>query len=184
MSLSGMKSRWFQNPYCEAFPLAHLMRTAFPECWLRIHSLPGSKRYAESDTERDIVFERHARFGTSLLGERASCLIIQSRLNGFARAEELLPELEWTAIHRIEEEEDEVWESWMARTTWDAEAFRPLLMGIADDRLAHVAFLSEGTDCVYVPYDGGADGFSFDEERVQRMSEEFAEWRSGHALGL
>lgn len=53
-----MRSRWVEHPFCQAFPVAHLMREHFPECWLRIHSLPGSKRYPESDAEREIVFER------------------------------------------------------------------------------------------------------------------------------
>jgi hypothetical protein len=77
-----MDSRWFHHPFCEAFPLAHLMRSAFPEYWLRIHSLPESKEYAKSDAEREIIFDRYSRFGSALLGEQAPCLIIQSGFNG------------------------------------------------------------------------------------------------------
>ena len=179
-----MHSRWFHHPFCEAFPVAHLMRTAFPEYWLRIHSLPESKRYPETDAERETVFERHSQFGSALLGERAPCLVIHSHFNGFSRSANLMPELLWTPIHRIMEDEDDSWDSWMARTTWDAAALRPLLLSIADAQEAHVAFLSETTDCVFIPYDGGADGFSFDTSLLRRLSEEFAPWRSAHPLGL
>lgn len=58
--------------------MAHLMREAFPEYWLRIHALPDSKRYPEDEAERQIVFDRYSRFGSALLGERGRCLIIQS----------------------------------------------------------------------------------------------------------
>ncbi len=179
-----MRTRWFQHPFCQAFPLSHLMRSEFPEYWLRIHSLPESKRYPEDETERQIVFDRYSRFGSALLGERARCLVLQSRFKGFQRSAELMPELEWTQIHRVVESEEDAWDSWMAHTTWDAAALRTLLMAIADDREAHIAFVSEVTDCVFIPYDGGADGFSFDTALLQRLREEFAPWRSAHPLGL
>ena len=179
-----MRSRWFQHPYCQAFPLSHLMREAFPEYWLRIHSLPDSKRYPEDEAERQTVFDRHSRFGSALLGERAQCLVIQSCFNDFLRSAELMPELEWTQIHRVVESDEDAWDSWMAHTIWDAAAFRTLLLAIADDREAHIAFVSEVTDCVFIPYDGGADGFSFDTALLQRLSLEFAPWRSAHPLGL
>lgn len=184
-----MPSRWFEHPFREAFPVAHVMRWRFPEYWLRIHSLPESKRYPETDAERQIVFDRQSRFGDALLGdallgERASCLVFQSCFNGFPRSEEVMPELEWTPIHRVVEDEDDGWDSWMARTVWDAAAFRELLLKIADNQEAHIAFLSEVTDCVFIPYDGGADGFSFDTELVRRLAEEFAPWRSAHPQGL
>lgn len=160
------------------------MRAAFPEYWLRIHSLPESKRYPETDAERETVFDRHSRFGSALLGESAPCLVIQSRFKGFPRSAELMPELVWTPIHRVVEDEDDGWDSWAAHTTWDAAAFRTLLLAIADDQEAHIAFLSEETECVFIPYDGGADGFSFDTALLRRLSDEFAPWRSAHPLGL
>ncbi|MGE3802533.1 MAG: hypothetical protein AB7H80_16065 [Candidatus Kapaibacterium sp.] len=179
-----MQSRWFEHPFCEVFPIAHLMRGAFPEYWLRIHSLPNSKRYPDDEAERQIVFDRHSQFGTALLGEHVRCLVIQSCFNGFSRSAELLPELEWRPIHQVVESDGEAWNSWMAYTTWDVAAFRTLLLAIADEREAHIAFVSEVTDCVFIPYDGGADGFSFDTELLRRLSEEFAPWRSAHPLGL
>ena len=179
-----MHSRWFDHPFCEAFPVAHFLRADFPEYWLRIHSLPESKRYSETDAEREIVFDRYSRFGAALLGERAPCLIIQSHFHGFPRSAELMPELVWTPIHRVVEDEDNAWESWMASTTWDAAAFRMLLLAIADGQEVKISFLSEATDCVFIPYDGGADGFSFDTSLLRRLSEEFAPWRSAHPLGL
>ena len=179
-----MHSRWFHHPFCEAFPVAHLMRTAFPEYWLRVHSLPESKRYPETDVERECVFDRHSRFGSALLGEHAPCLVIQSRFNGFSRSAELMPALVWTPIHRVVEEENDGWDSWVTHTIWKPSDFRSLLLDIADDKEAHIAFLSEVTDCIFIPYDGGADGFSFDTALLQRLSSEFAPWRSAHPLGL
>ena len=179
-----MRSRWFQHPFCQAFPLSHLMRSEFPEYWLRIHSLPDSKRYPDNEAERQTVLDRYTRFGTALLGERAPCLIIRSRFNGFECSEELMPELAWTPIHRVSESDEDFYDSRMAETVWDAGAFRTLLLAIADDREENIAFVSDLTDCVFIPYDGGADGFSFDTAVMRRLTEEFAPWRSDYPLGL
>jgi hypothetical protein len=177
-------SQWFQHPFIKAFPLSHLMREAFPEHWLRIHSLPNSKRYPDNETERQIVLNRYARFGTALLGERAPCLIIQSRFNGCARTDELMPDLDWAPIHKVEESDEDFYDSWMTTTLWNPESLHALLLAIADDRADHVAFVSKITDCVFIPYDGGADGFSLDTSLLRRLSEEFLPWRSVHPTGL
>jgi hypothetical protein len=179
-----MRSHWFQHPFCQAFPVAHFMRQTFPVSWLRIHALPDSKRYPEDDAERQIVFDRYSRFGSALLGESAPCLIIQSRFVGFPRSSELMPELDWKPMQRVGDDEDDAWDSWMAHTIWKPSAFRSLLLEIADDKESHIAFLSEVTDCVFIPYDGGADGFSFDTTLLQRLSGEFAPWRSLLPSGL
>ena len=55
--------RWYPN--CE--PIAHLIRREYPDRWVRFHSLPFSKRYAEEEAEYATVLERHNR----ILGELA-----------------------------------------------------------------------------------------------------------------
>src|SRR5262245_44813519 len=52
-------------PNCE--PIGHRLRVAFPDRWIRFHSLPESKRYPEDDAEYAEVLARH----NSILGELA-----------------------------------------------------------------------------------------------------------------
>ena len=179
-----MESRWFEKPFSDSFPLAHLMRSAYPEYWFRIHALPKSKRGPESDNEREIVFDRFSRFGTALLGHNSPCLIVQSRLNRFPRSKDLLPSLNWKSIHRVKESDEDYFDSWAAHTTWNPDELRDVLLAIAEDREELIAFVSLATDCVLVPYDGGADGFSFDKERLRKLAEEFSAWASINASGL
>jgi hypothetical protein len=160
------------------------MRAAVPHAWLRIHSLPGSKRYATNDLERQVVFERYRRFGSALLGDSAPCAVIHSRLDESEPDADWLSELEWVSLKRTVENQDEVWESWVAHTTWKPDAFRTLLMGIADDKVRSFAFLSKTTEAIFIPYDGGADGFSLDPAMIRRLSKEFQSWRSAHPTGL
>jgi hypothetical protein len=72
----------------------------------------------------------------------------------------------------------------VASVTWNPKEIRPLLLAIAENKEAHIAFLSNVTDSVFIPYDGGADGFSFDSKLLQRLSEEFSLWRSNLPSGL
>ena len=44
-------------PHCE--PIGHHLRLAFPERWVRFHSLLESKRYPENESEYVHVLERH-----------------------------------------------------------------------------------------------------------------------------
>lgn len=184
ITLGAMHTRWFQQPLCRAFPIAHLMRQAFPEYWLRIHSQPESKRYPEDEDERQIVIERYSLFGSALLGEGSECLIIKSLFNHSLQQADFMPELQWTAIHTVAESDEDDWCSWVAHTVWDPVAFRTLLLAIADDRERLVAFVSTVTGCIFIPYDGGADGFSLDATALHRLREEFASWQSKHPNGL
>jgi hypothetical protein len=95
-----------------------------------------------------------------------------------------MPELAWAPIHGVGMRKDEVWNSWLAHATWDPSAFRSLLVSIANDTHAHIAFLSERTDCLFIPYDGGADGFSFDLTRLRQLSSQFSAWKSSLPSGL
>ncbi len=52
-------------PDCE--PIGHHLRVTFPERWVRFHSLPGSKRYPEDETDYVEVLARH----NAILGELA-----------------------------------------------------------------------------------------------------------------
>ena len=48
-----------------------------PERWFRIHSLPGSKRYADTVEEWDILLSRQNEIITDLLGNNAPILFLR-----------------------------------------------------------------------------------------------------------
>jgi hypothetical protein len=177
-------TRWIQPEYQNAFPLAFIMRQRFPDLWLRIHSLPESKRYPDSEEERAIILKRYTSFGTALLGKGSPCFIIRARMNATEPDEAWRGSFSWTHLQRVEESDEDFWFSWRTDTVWQPEAFRDLLLDIADDRERQVLFLSKTTDCVFAPYDGGADGFSHNAALIRRLREEFSPWRSQRTDGL
>jgi hypothetical protein len=63
--------RW-QQWYPGTVPLGHRMRVSHSPRWLRIHSLPDGKRYAESASEEAALLAAHNRAADLVLGDRAT----------------------------------------------------------------------------------------------------------------
>lgn len=59
------QERWPLSP-----PLAHELKNLYPDRWVRFHSLPGSKRYAEDEAEYEILLHRHNTVLNELFAER------------------------------------------------------------------------------------------------------------------
>ena len=64
--------RFWNTVYGGVLPLGYHLRTEFAERWLRFHSLPFSKRYARSDDEYAVVFERQNAVASHVLACRCT----------------------------------------------------------------------------------------------------------------
>jgi hypothetical protein len=179
-------TRWLQADYHDTFPLSHLMRKRYASLWMRIHSLPESKRYPENDQEREAIFQRYSSFGSALLGFSAPCLMIRSLFATEKPGDNFERSLSWSHLRKIQDaENDEVyWYSWVTDVIWQPDTFRTLLSNIAEDRDKHVIFVSKASDSIFAPYDGGADGFSFDLKLISRLKQEFQPWLPSRTDGL
>jgi hypothetical protein len=72
---AGFLDQWaLWYPDCP--PEGYLLRDEYPDVWLRIHSLPRSKRYAESPGEYAELLSRHNQVATDLLGSDARCALL------------------------------------------------------------------------------------------------------------
>src|SRR5215475_15612067 len=56
-------------------PVGHLLRQALPPRWMRIHSLPGSQRYAEGNLEYVELLSRHNQIAAEILGSDAEAIL-------------------------------------------------------------------------------------------------------------
>lgn len=64
-----MLDEYWTRRFGNAPPIAHALRDSFRDCWVRFHSLPESKRYAESDPEWTTLLERHNTVVESLTSD-------------------------------------------------------------------------------------------------------------------
>jgi hypothetical protein len=175
--MSGTECRtWWNEHFPESAPVGYLLRQIYPERWLRIHSLPESKRYADTAEEYVELLRRHNEVATDVLGAGSQCYLIE----GFwvesdeggggwvltVEGEELPLRLEVT------------------ETTWDYGRFDALLREVADWTRANVVFASRESGRIYAPYDGGADLICRDEQERHKFKGAYRAWLSRHPAGL
>lgn len=182
--------------YPDAEPTGWRMRAAGVRHWVRFHSLPDSKRYAESEAEYSIVLERQNTLANAVLGERQPCWLVQTcwvtpedRFE-ISDESEMFREthafgLEHAFSFREDEGEDEsTWDVMASRVLWTLGGFDEVLLRIADDRAAPTLWVSEHSGAVFAPYDGGVDLFLPSESKMQELRLAHADWLSSHPEGL
>lgn len=176
----------------ETPPVSFLLREAIPERWLRIHSLPESKRYPESPAEHREILRRHNRVAVDLLGPGSDCAVLALSACSSPLAKELS---DW-ANHFIDcgqlseslwDEEDGLFAGPMclnaARLTWFVGVADDLIRAAALDRI-HMLVLNLGSGRAYAPYDGGADLFFSDGSERNAARETYTDWLPAHPSGL
>jgi len=183
---------WFPN--CE--PVAHQLRQAFEDRWVRFHSLPDSKRYPENEAEYAMVLERHNR----ILGELAQDDEIVALLTtGYSqtaapiRLEAELLELDpravpWRTVAMHEQDsnfgEPTFWHVFVSQQRWRPGLLNGLVRMIADDKLANIMIVA--IDCRWLvhPYDGGMDVILDSSAARDRLKARYSQWLSARADGL
>src|SRR5687767_11747123 len=99
MTAKEFETFW-SSTYSETIPISHYLRHDYADRWFRIHSLPESKRYAESEEEWQILLDRQNTIITDLLGggEKFLLVIGDSEMEGYI---ELHPITEVKSIKNI-----------------------------------------------------------------------------------
>ncbi|HEU5012977.1 MAG TPA: hypothetical protein VFT66_10565 [Roseiflexaceae bacterium] len=193
---------WWQAHYGSATPLAYILRQQVPNRWFRIHSLPESKRYAETPDEYSILLTRHNTIATAVLGSQTRCLLLVGRYTEHAESDvhsqgllpRSLPQLEgvsFTFFDSVQEidligpgQESALISIWCAPVMWSAERFNDLIKAVADYQEANIMFASLTTGEIYAPYDGGADLFLSSTARRDELNQQYSRWLSDHPQGL
>lgn len=173
-------------------PISHRMRGS-PR-WLRIHSLPNSKRYPESEAEYDELLRRHNVAADTVLGSPSDCLLVAWRIaresepvdwnaEGLSIGVTLTPTDAWG---RIQDDDDPpaFFEFAVADVVWASHAFDAVIRAVADERQYGLLFFSRVTHQVYAPYDGGADLFLETTQQRAELGAMWSDWLSPRADGL
>jgi hypothetical protein len=190
MSPEDFFEHWRRN-YGEAPLVGHVLRARFPRRWLRIHSLPGSKRYAETEAEHREILRRQHRVLDDLIGQGGRCELVFGDYDD----EERLPEAVRAALRSLgpaplgvlsaEESGLEVDVPLRkASISWRHPALDVILLAVADDVLETPLLVSTERRCVVAPYDGGVDLIVESEELRDELKARYASWLSRHPAGL
>jgi hypothetical protein len=192
ISLATLTARWQERwPRCR--PVGHELRCCARATWVRFHSLPGSKRYAEDDSEYAEILRRHH----VLLGEMPEAdevLVVTTAWSGTReptgrepRLAEVLPDaVYWMPV--LADRDDTGWESWthlyVSMSPWQGGELDPLLRLAADDQASCVIIAPPDPTWLYHPYDGGADVIARHKGERDMLMRRHGDWLPANADGL
>lgn len=186
MNLLSIENEW-QYAFGSALPAGFLCRNELQDRWLRIHSLPGSKRYAETGAERSEILARHNLIADYTLGGNSDCALFFTQFGSnksWSSSEggalgERIPE-HIMSFHEGEEQ----FEFFALNITWRSGAFDELLLAVAQERVGPILFANIENRSIYAPYDGGADLFFPSSAAAELAKQHFAYWLSKREDGM
>ena len=186
---------FWRSHYGDCPPAGFLLHETFPERWFRIHSLPDSKRYADTARETTALLARHNTVATDVLGDGAPCVVVTKaeynpRVGRPARGHVQFARLQLRPLVVVTANNpNDTGAGWsiplaLARITWQPGALDDVLLDVANALLGPFLIVSETTGRVYAPYDGGADLFLANAIERDEFRGRYEAWLSSHPSGL
>jgi hypothetical protein len=182
---------WSRN-YGDADPIAHTLRDRHPDRWIRFHSLPAAKRYAETPAEWDTLLDRQNQVIDNL-AMRGQPIVLLTSTWGFsatpagAAANLLnlgLPVTPWRSVL----ESDDPWPVFLqlhhSTIDWQPGVLDHLIRLVADDHLRNVMLFQPDADWLIHPYDGGMDVILGNSADRDALAQTYNSWRSDRADGM
>jgi hypothetical protein len=159
-------------------PIGPILRSDETLPWVRFHALPGSKRYAENETERAIILHRANTLGDTILGY-SDCWLVTLEQPAGNRSWSLGGRIEYD----VETPDEFIVPYYVQETIWRNGAFDDLLTAIADDDARYV-WISRRDGSIFAPYDGGFDLFALSYLRIAELKVQWAGWLPHRPDGL
>jgi hypothetical protein len=176
---------WFLRRYGSAQPIGWALRLAVPQRWFRIHSLPDSKRYPETQSDWNTLVARHREVSNALIPPGAACYLLtpwscakDACFSGFT----LRPALALPEYHR-DPDGPPSGGFFVTRFAWDFDSFEPVLRAVATWQTLASVIVEEDL-VAYAPYGGGADLFLPDSPTRDAVKRRFAAYLSARSDGL
>jgi hypothetical protein len=175
-------TRWGGAPIANEFPHRHAER------WVRFHSLPQSKRYAETEDEYGIILTRHHRVLAELGADDGLYVIAgyfedaQGRISAARAHHGAVP---WMTIQPDERTYFvDPMTLYVSVTSLERSALDPFLRAVADAEIAYAIIAPPDLRWLYHPYDGGADVIAPTAHDRDVLKDRHADWLSVHPSGL
>ena len=186
--------RWWQEAVGPVAPVGHVLRRFFADRWVRFHSLPDSKRYAETSEEYEELVRRHLTITNELFDPGEEIFIFCSDWrdpeSGRANLQQVLEAapseklVDLLANPGVVSPEDDDFHSVRASVaTWQPAFFENIVQAAADEKVWGLCFASPGSQSVYCTHDGGMDVFASPDLCVS-IAAKFSDWKSSREHGL
>ena len=183
---------WWHSEFGEIAPRGYLLRRHLTEQWVRFHSLPGSKRYAESLDEYAEIQHRHLLVASEIFSADEPLYVFRAHsdkhiLRGKAKHQLVGRQFrEAVAVVQSEglgqDDEDRMYVRALV-SKWKPDFFEAAIRQLADEEEVGVSFVSPSTKNIFCPYDGGMDVFTFSIS-PEELRARFVGWRSARPDGM
>ena len=176
---------WLRLHYGPTPPIGYCLRSDHDHRWLRLHSLPGSKRYAGDDAERAEVRHRARTAASHVLPADGPVWLVTHRYTN-TESPPAVPPLDFepagSYVHDLLGDAPML--AYAAQTSWPHDGFDALIDAIAAD-VATAVWFSADTGEAFAPYDGGIDLILSSHGRARSLRTAFpSHWFSPRADGL
>lgn len=186
VGLSALTEMW-QERWPDCPPVAYRLRGPYRDVWVRFHSLPESKRYAEDEAEYVVVLERY----NTVLDELFAGTDVYVITPVWTAESEVPPSPSnadyWRSL-LAEDDPDPEFRTYahlfVVRRPWQRGCIDELLRDVADDKVGGIMITDTGMRRIHHPYDGGADVLLASPEEREEMRDRHADWLSSHPAGL
>ncbi|MFJ8863793.1 hypothetical protein ACIRD8_35970 [Streptomyces sp. NPDC102451] len=191
LGLDALSALWEQR--WPALPEGRQMRHVHPDRWVRFHSLPGSKRYPESDGEYAVMLDRHHTVLNELGPNDTELYVVTREWNEDTEPIARIPQLRqvdpdarhWGShVHDDEFPNDIIYEhEYVSVRPRTRQVLDPLLRLVADEVIAGVTLAPLDLRWLYHPYDGGGD-VNAPSASVTALRAAHPDWLSTHPSGM
>lgn len=168
---------WERN-WRRCHPIGHDLKHAYPERWVRFHSLPASKRYPDDEQEHATVLHRHNTVLDHLFTGQ-DIHVITARWTDDPTPTGYLT----TVCVNLDHDYPAYWHLYAERLAWQPGTLDHLLRQVADDVATGVLITDLDMRRVYHPYDGGADVLLPTTGERDSLESRHPDWLSTHPSG-
>jgi hypothetical protein len=181
---------YWQSNFADCPPINYLLKQKFTDKWLRIHSLPESKRYAQNETDWAILLERQHKVFADVFNVNDDIILIANTYQidnsdnfDFIYKQQCLENFDWKALPTIDilnlskkQINKKVFIiPHLANCKFELKIIEPILILIAKDEL-RLFFINPKTNMIVAPYDGGVDIIYADTITKDLYKKQYGEW--------
>jgi hypothetical protein len=198
MTKQQFQQFWAKN-FPETPPINHLFKHNLKERWLRIHSLPDAKRYADTEEEWAILLERQNTVFADLMPQNAKICIVSGTYSNEEKVfeKDVFDELPYHKTLKFKEldalnmgkisgdwyDESTRFTPCFAEEKYALNKFDSILKSIANDE-RRLFFLDPKSNRIIAPYDGGVDIIFESEGPLSIFRKKYENWVSKREDGL
>lgn len=192
--MSRFQDSWSQF-HGDHWPIGYKLRQDGAANWVRFHSLPQSKRYADSVDNWRTLLHRQNALAATVLGH-GPCWLVQTHWVSAPGTTDIADVHDPFAATRafdlrfafelVEAVDDELyrWRVHAGPTRWSNGRFDNLLKKIADDEAGPTLWMAQADGSIFAPYDGGVDLFLSQPSQAAKLKTAHKDWLSVHPEGL